>query len=147
MRLERAVLANGARTEQLLAEGAGSDMLGDIHAMQAAFVRQIGTIEPEWRAGCLQISPGSASLRKANALSRIVEQRFDFVGQVGDLMVDTMTRTAGLIETATVGDAYRLSGKISERRAQARRAGSKRDRDRDRPATLRVILGPRSGPG
>lgn len=104
--------ANAVGTVQLLAEGPDSDTIGEIYAMQAAFIRQLWTIEQEWRAGWLQICQGAVSLRKANTLSKVVEQDYNLVGQAGDLMINAVTSTASLIESATVGYSYWLTNKI-----------------------------------
>lgn len=126
--LQRTVLANELAstcagnvvgTVQLLAEAPDSDTIGEIYAMQAAFVRQLWTIEQEWRAGWLQICQGAVSLRKANTLSKVVEQDYNLVGQAGDLMVNAVTSTASLIESATVGYSYWLSNKIDALHSRA----------------------------
>ncbi|AWN47061.1 hypothetical protein DK419_12675 [Methylobacterium terrae] len=106
--------ANAVGTVQLLAERPDSDTIGEIYAMQLAFMRQLWTIERDWRDGWLQICQASLSLRKANTLSKIVEQDYNLVGQVGDLMVNTVASTASLIESATVGYSYWLTNKINE---------------------------------
>jgi hypothetical protein len=105
--------ANAVGTAQLLTESPDSGTIGEILAMQAAFLGQLWTIEQAWRAGLMQIYQGSVSLRKANTLSKVVEQDFNLVGQVGDLMTNALTSTASLIESANVGYAYWLSNKLS----------------------------------
>ncbi|KMO11114.1 hypothetical protein [Methylobacterium platani] len=108
---------NAAGTVRLLAESPRPDILAEIVAMQAAFMHQVWTIGEEWSAGWWQIAEGAVSLRNANTLSKIVEQDFNLAGQVGDLMLDTTTRTAKLIESATVGYSYWLTNTIDASRA------------------------------
>ncbi|QRE72559.1 hypothetical protein [Methylobacterium aquaticum] len=108
---------NAVGTAELLSVRPTPDVLDDIVAMQAAFMRQIWSIDLEWRTGLMRIAEGALALRKANTVSKIMEQDLNLVGQYGDLMTVYATRTAALIENASVGYSFWLSKKVKEMQA------------------------------
>ncbi|WP_123834120.1 hypothetical protein [Methylobacterium currus] len=114
--------ANAVGTAQLLSEGPDSDTIGELYEMQGAFVKQLWKIDQDWRAGLMRIYEGSLSLRKANTLSKVIEQDFNLIGQYGDLATNYMTSVATLVENTNVGYSYWLSKKIKA--AQAAKAAA-----------------------
>lgn len=114
--------ANAVGTAQLLSENPDSDTIGELYEMQGAFVKQIWKIDQDWRAGLLRIYENSLLLRKANTLSKVIEQDCNLFGQYGDLVTNTVTSMATLIDNSTVGYSYWLSKKIQA--AHAARAAA-----------------------
>ncbi|MGF3021743.1 hypothetical protein ACQVP2_02795 [Methylobacterium aquaticum] len=114
--------ANAVGTAQLLSQSPDSTTIGELYAMQGAFMKQLWQIDQDWRAGLMRVYEGTVSLRKANTLSKVVEQDFNLIGQCGDLMTTYMTSVATLVENTNVGYSYWLSKKI--RAAQAARAAA-----------------------
>ncbi|AWN51887.1 hypothetical protein [Methylobacterium sp. 17Sr1-1] len=104
--------ANAVGTAQLLSENPDSDTIGELYAMQGAFVKQLWKINQDWRAGLLRIYEGSLLLRKANTLSKVVEQDYNLFGQYGDLVTNYVTSVTTLVDNSTVGYSYWLSKKI-----------------------------------
>ncbi|TGD99847.1 hypothetical protein [Methylobacterium nonmethylotrophicum] len=108
---------NAVATVELLSARPTPDVIGELSAMQAAFVRQLWKIDQDWRAGMMRIVEGALSLRSANTLSKIMEQELNLVGQCGDLTATYVTSTAALIENTSVGYSFWLSQKVKEMHA------------------------------
>lgn len=105
---------NAVGTAELLSVRPTPDVIDDIFAMQAAFARQILSIDLEWRTGLMRIAEGALALRKANTVSKIMEQDLNLAGQYGNLMTVYATKTAALIENTSVGYSFWLSKKVKE---------------------------------
>ncbi|MGX7703401.1 hypothetical protein [Methylobacterium sp. Gmos1] len=109
--------ANAVGTAQLLSESPDSDTIGELYEMHGAFVKQLCKIDQDWRAGLLRVYEGSLQLRKANTLSKVIEQEYNLIGQYGDLATNYMTSVTTLIDNTTVGYSYWLSKKIQAARS------------------------------
>ncbi len=108
---------NAVGTAELLSVRPTPDVIDDLFAMQAAFARQLWSIDLEWRTGVMRIVEGALALRSANTVSKIMEQDLNLVGQYGDLMTTYATKTAALIENTSVGYSFWLSKKVKDMQA------------------------------
>ncbi|KMO29127.1 hypothetical protein VQ03_29510 [Methylobacterium tarhaniae] len=111
--------ANAVGTAQLLAANPDSRIIDELCEMQGAFAKQLWKIDQDWRAGLMRIYEGSLSLRRANTVSKVVEQDFNLIGQYGDLVTNCMTSVATLVENTNVGYSYWLAKKIEAAKAAA----------------------------
>jgi hypothetical protein len=116
--------ANAVGTVQLLSENPDSDTIGELYEMQVALVKQLWKIDQDWRAGLLRVYEGSLQLRKANTLSKVLEQDYNLIGQYGDLVTNYLTSVATLVDNSTVGYSYWLSKKIQAAHAAKAAAAS-----------------------
>ncbi len=108
---------NAVGTAELLSVRPTPDVIDDLFAMQAAFARQLWSIDLEWRTGLMRIAEGTLALRSANTVSKIMEQDLNLIGRCGDLMTVYATKTAALIENTSVGYSFWLSKKVKEMQA------------------------------
>lgn len=80
--------------------------------MQQAVVERLTLQQQAWMQGWAAWNRERAEIRGANTVTKLVEQEFNLVAQIGQLLIDQTTNLIALQENIEVSYAYWLNQKL-----------------------------------
>lgn len=98
--------SNRIDTAQLLALGTDLSTWGELLHLQEAFAKRLIQQNQAWLQGWAELFHQREQLTSANTVSKLVEQEFNLVGQLGQLVGDQVTNFMALLENAQVSYSY-----------------------------------------
>ena len=99
-------------TAQLFALGTDRSTWGELLHLQEAFARRLIQQNQTWLQGWAELFHQREQVRSANTVSKLVEQEFNVVGQLGQLVSDQVTNFMALLENAEVSYSYWIHEKL-----------------------------------
>ena len=93
----------------LLPLGFRVDLWLELAQMQAAVLRRLQQQQQAWVSGCTGLAQEYQQGKRANTMSRLLEQQGNLFVQFGLLLNKQATDLAGLQKNTDVGDGYRAS--------------------------------------
>jgi len=103
---------NSIDTARLLAFGMDLHTWGELVQMQQAVVERLTLQQQAWMQGWAAWNRERAEIRGANTVTELVEQEFNLVAQIGQLLIDQTTNLIALQENIEVSYAYWLNQKL-----------------------------------
>ena len=99
-------------TAQLLALGTDRSTWVELLHLQEAFARRLIQQNQDWLQGWADLFHQREQLTSANTMSKYMEQEFNLVGQLGQLVGDQATNFIALLENAHVSFSYWIHEKL-----------------------------------
>jgi hypothetical protein len=84
----------------------------ELWQMQASTWQRQRQLQESWRQGWLAWSKECTQARGANTMSKLVEQEFDLVAQLQELLSSQATDVVSLLENLEINYAYWVSEKL-----------------------------------
>jgi hypothetical protein len=103
---------NAANTAALLPHVWSTDLWQEMGQMQAAILRRLQLQQQAWVAGCTGLATEYQEGKRANTMSKLVEQQCNLVAQFGQLLSQQATSLVGLQENIEVDYGYWVSQKL-----------------------------------
>lgn len=103
---------NGIATAQLLAFRMDAQTWSELWHMQVAVWRRQQQLQHNWSRGWAARINECTQVRGANTMSKVVEQEFDLVAQLGELLSDQATDLVTLLENIEVDYAWWVNEKV-----------------------------------
>ncbi|MDE1179191.1 hypothetical protein [Paraburkholderia sp.] len=111
---------NGLNTAKLFAVGMDMQRCNELLEMQTAIVKRLMLQQQTWLEGWAGLNRERAQIKGANTVSKLVEQEFNLVAQVGQLFIDQTTALVALQENIEISYSYWLSEKLGPLFSSAR---------------------------
>ncbi|WP_432696402.1 hypothetical protein ACQUQP_17945 [Marinobacterium sp. YM272] len=121
LNLQSTSLSRGMPFFMSLAKGE-PDTLSELFQLQQAIAGRFMEQNEQWMQGANQIANEASQLKKANTLSKYMEQQCDLVGQWISLMTIQSTNLASQLENIQVDLAYWISQKTEAQASLAAKA-------------------------
>ncbi|ACC74589.1 hypothetical protein PPMP20_38840 [Paraburkholderia phymatum] len=103
---------NGIDTARLFAFGINPETWRELAQMQQAIVERLTLQQQSWMQGWAAWNRERAEIRGANTVTKLVEQEFNLIAQIGQLFIDQTTNLIALQENIEVSYAYWLNQKL-----------------------------------
>lgn len=103
---------NGIDTARLFAFGMDMQTWSELAQMQQAIVERMTLQQQSWLQGWAAWNRERAEIRGANTMTKLVEQEFNLIAQIGQLLIDQTTNLVALQENIEVSYAYWLNQKL-----------------------------------
>ncbi|MBN3755577.1 hypothetical protein G3N95_21725 [Paraburkholderia sp. Tr-20389] len=103
---------NGIDTARLFAFGMDLQTWSELAQMQQAIVERLTLQQQSWLQGWAAWNRERAEIRGANTVTKLVEQEFNLIAQIGQLLIDQTTNLVALQENIEVSYAYWLNQKL-----------------------------------
>jgi hypothetical protein len=103
---------NGIDTAKLFALGMNLQYWGELLQMQQAILERLVQQQQAGLQGWAAWNRERAEIKAANTLTKVVEQEFNLVAQIGQLCVDQATNLIALQENVEVAYAFCLNEKL-----------------------------------
>lgn len=103
---------NAASTAALLPQAWNTDIWQEMGQMQAAVLRRLQQQQQAWVVGCTSLAKEYQEGKRANTMSKLVEQQCNLVAQFGQLLSQQATSLVGLQENIEVDYGYWVSQKL-----------------------------------
>lgn len=95
-----------------------ASVLIDALQLQQAIVQRLMVQQTQFMDGLAQIAAGAAHIKKANTLSKLMDQEYDFFSQFNDLLSGQATALMELMENAEIGFGVLLSRRLEGKNSQ-----------------------------
>jgi hypothetical protein len=105
--------SNQIATAKLLASGIDAQTWNELLQMQEAVWRRQWQLSEDWIRGWTAWTQEFAQIKGANTMSKLVEQEFNMVARLGQLLSDQATDLVALRENIEVDYAYWVNEKVS----------------------------------
>jgi len=102
-------------TSQLLAHGINSETWHELLQLQEAVRQRLQQQQQNWWQGWAAWAQQCTQIKNANTMSKLVEQEFNLIGQIVQLVSAQATSLATLQETIEVDYGYWVHEKIKAR--------------------------------
>jgi hypothetical protein len=99
-------------TAQLFAFGIELSTWGEMLHLQEAFATRLIQQQHAWSKGWVDWFQQREQLTSANTMSKLVEQKFNLAGQLGELVRDQVTNFMALLENAQISYSYWVHEKL-----------------------------------
>ncbi|MBN3767680.1 hypothetical protein [Burkholderia sp. Ac-20365] len=99
-------------TARLFAFGLDLHTWGELYQMQQAVVERLTLQQQTWLQGWAAWNRERAEIRGANTVTKLVEQEFNLLAQIGQLLIDQSTNLIALQENIEVSYAFWLNQKL-----------------------------------
>ncbi len=103
---------NATTTAAMAPMGLNTELWKELEHMQAAIVRRLQEQQKGWMNGYAALAQEYQQGRRANTMSKFVEQQFNLVAQFGQLLSKQATDLVGLQENIEVDYGYWVSQKL-----------------------------------
>lgn len=80
--------------------------------MQQAVFQRLGALQSQFMEDLAELAVGAASMKKANTLSKLMDQEYDFVAQFNALLTGQVTSLVELLENIQVGYGVLLARRV-----------------------------------
>lgn len=106
------ISGNAASTAALLPQAWSTDIWQEMGQMQAAVLRRLQQQQQAWVVGCTGLAKEYQEGKRANTMSKLVEQQYNLAAQFGQLLSQQATNLVGLQENIEVDYGYWVSQKL-----------------------------------
>lgn len=109
--LGHSLVGNQVGAMHLLASQPSLQLWEEISQMQQAVYKRMQEQQDEWLQGMCSIFTEYSEMKKANTLSKLVEQECNMLNQLASLSTSQLTAWVGMMENIQIGYAWWLNQK------------------------------------
>ena len=89
-------------------------LIAETIQMQQAALARIATVQTESIRKIAELTAGATGIRKANTLSKLVDQEYDLVSGFGAILAEQTTAMVELLESLQIGYGYLVAQRLGD---------------------------------